>query len=52
MPDCSIAHCYSVGLQVNHKLFAPKKVYFYWTERDQTAPVYLQRVLQVSILPC
>ena len=37
-------------LQVNHRAFTPKKVYFYWVERDQNAPAYLQGVLRVGHL--
>ena len=34
-------------MQANSKLFKPRKVYFYWLTRDQTAPQYFKKTLEV-----
>ena len=33
-------------LQVNRKLFGPRKVYFIWTTREQSAPQYFKETLE------
>lgn len=34
------------ALQVNPKLYLPKKVYFYWMTREQSAPQFFKSTLE------
>ena len=42
----SIFHLTSRYLQPNSTLFKPKKVYFIWTTREQSAPQYFRQTLE------